>query len=71
MESQNQGKTRVVRLMVELPESKSFVLVMSTAAGLRIMDLEPVTRGRENVIVARGVANILPLVPFYVLVKSF
>lgn len=43
---------------------------VSIAAGLRVIELKNLTRGREQVIVPRAVATILTLVPFCVLVNS-
>lgn len=48
----------------------SFVLVLSTAAGIRLFESKPLTRETEPVIIASSTANILPLITFSVLVTS-
>lgn len=53
------------------PGSKSYVLAVFTVADLRLIKWKLLTSGSEQVLVARGVANIILLVPFYKFVKSF
>lgn len=61
---------RVARQTLTPPRPDLLDLVMSTADGLELIGTTPPARGREQVIVLRGLANMLPLLPLYVIVTN-
>lgn len=69
----NPEQLRVPQQRVRLSRLESSVLVLSTAIGLRIIESKTPTggRGREGIIIARGVAKLLSLVHFNVFVARF
>lgn len=71
MKNRNKHKIRVARQKVILPRLESSWFVMFIAATLQIIKSKTSTRGRALIVATRGVANILTLVPLYILVTSF
>lgn len=70
-ESPIQDGIRVAQEMVTTPRLELSVLVMSNAAGLRIINLELLTWVREQVGTAGSVGNILSLEPYLVLLTNY
>lgn len=70
-ESTNQHEIRVKRETVIHKTLESPVLVLSRATCRKSEALKLLTRGVKQVIVVRGTANILPFVPYPVIVTSF
>lgn len=62
---------RIVRQKMIPERSKPIVLDAYTIPGLRLIESNPVLLGREQHIVTAGVANILPSIPFYVILTNF
>lgn len=69
--NQNREEICVAGQTVILPRSELSALHMSIMVGLRPTASKPLAQEREQVTVTRGIANILPLVPLYVLVTIF
>lgn len=59
-----EDELHVVQQKAVAPRSELLVLIVSTAAGLQIIDSKPVAREIEKVTAARGVLNISTLIPF-------
>lgn len=70
-EDQSKNRISVARRTVIPPTSELSVHFVSAAAGIEPVESKPLARGRELVIFARGVANILLVIPFFVLVPKF
>lgn len=69
--SPSKNEIRIEQQKVIPPRSESPVPLVVKMAGLRAIKSKPSALERQQVIVARGVANILPLVAVYVLVTTF
>lgn len=62
--------TRSARETVTPLRSESFVYVVFAAASLRLIEIKPLTRGRDQVIVANSVAGSLPSLAFHDLMTN-
>lgn len=70
MENASKNVIRVAQQTMIAPRSDSPVLFVSTAANLRVVESKILTPGKQNIIVKRGITDILQFVHFYVVVTK-